>query len=378
MQAALLALGLPLLLAGCGGGPSRTSAASGLTLTVALTGPATLTAPLRTRLGKPDLPLELRLAELPNQPVAVASTRPDTTRLLADARAAYVDADLPRCLELLAGDQATVALADGEVQLAARLLFWRLACQVAAQDDAAARADAAALVSLELPLPAEVDGVSPEVEARVTAAERAAGAPARPLFIDADVESAEVSVDGRRRGCVTPCTVDVRPGDHVVRVEADGHAPAHRVVRVEPSGPRSELRLSLPPASPALAGTQWRRRAALAPDDPRTLALLASALRSRSLVLLTALPRPRGARLRGALVLDGSVVARAEWPLGAPEPQRTLRDLLVRGKLVTGERPLYRRPAFWVVVAGAAALAATVSALIVFEPEIETRLRIKP
>ncbi len=77
-------------------------------------------------------------------------------------------------------------------------------------------------------------------------------------------------------------------------------------------------------------------------------------------------------------MLDGSVVARAEWPLGAPEPQRTLRDLLVRGKLVTGERPLYRRPAFWVVVAGAAALAATVSALIVFEPEIETRLRIKP
>jgi hypothetical protein len=134
------------------------------------------------------------------------------------------------------------------------------------------------------------------------------------------------------------------------------------------------------PAPPELAARQWHERYAGAADtdsDP-SLELLARALRIPRLVLMTGDPvaADRPHRLRGALAVDGLVVARAERR-GAPagEAPGLLRDLLVRGQLLEPAPPWYRRKSFWIPAGAAAAAAATAIVLfIVLEPRVETNV----
>jgi hypothetical protein len=86
----------------------------------------------------------------------------------------------------------------------------------------------------------------------------------------------------------------------------------------------------------------------------------------------------KGRRLRGVLALDGEVAARSERSLdaapnaAAAEAPALLRDLLVRGKLLEPAPSLWKRPVFWVVVAGATLVAAGVTALILYQPSVKT------
>src|SRR5262249_61838004 len=92
---------------------------------------------------------------------------------------------------------------------------------------------------------------------------------------------AVVALDGRAAVCTAPCTVDVHPGDHVVRVEADGFAPEIR--RARAAAPSTELAVHLGPAPPDVAAAQWTSRYADSPaiDSAGSGGVLPGAARSR-------------------------------------------------------------------------------------------------
>jgi len=329
---------------------------------------------LRAELGKG---FDLRFGELPADADDPPPDPEAELRLLA-ARKEYVEASFAPCVARLAA--ATLVpdlLARGRRLEAARVLLWRAACRVGAGKLGEARADAAALAAFGLEVPPDAAAVSPEVELLFTQAEAAADkTPRAPLAIEAPgIARARVAVDGRAEVCIAPCTVDVRHGDHLVRVEADGHAPDARLIRV----PSATASFTLVPAPPELAARQWATRYGRGPaiDSAPSVGLLATATRSRSLAVFT-VESGKGRRLRGVLALDGEVAARSERSIdaapnaAADEAPALLRDLLVRGKLLEPAPSLWQRPVFWVVVAGATVVAAGVTALILYQPPVQT------
>jgi hypothetical protein len=159
----------------------------------------------------------------------------------------------------------------------------------------------------------------------------------------------------------------------VVRVDADGFAPETRRVRAD--GGVTQVDVRLQPAGAELAAQQWTARYADsgAVDSAVSLGLLSVATRSRSLAVIAAEPSPKGTRLFGVLALDGGVAARSERGPAAdkdvPDVAPALvRDLLMRGQLLPGDPPLYKRPLFWVAVGVAAAAAAAITILLVYTP----------
>ena len=325
---------------------------------------------------------DLRFADPPSAP-RVPSNAAAVELDLAAARKAYIDAEFKACVDRLGEpSRLTDLLADGKRLLAERLFFWRIACRVGAGNAADARQDAEAFAVLDLEAPPDVESAAPEVEALLaSSAQRVGAAPRVPLQVRFDVEPgaafrvaarAVVALDGRAAVCSAPCTVDVHPGDHVVRVEADGFAPEIR--RVRAAAPTAELAVHLNPAAPEVAAAQWTSRYADSPsvDSAVSVGLLAVATRSRSLAVVAAEPTPKGSRLFGVLALDGGIAARAERGADRDEDlpdvaPALVRDLLLRAQLIA-ETPLYKRPLFWVAVGAAAALAATITILIVYQP----------
>jgi hypothetical protein len=213
-----------------------------------------------------------------------------------------------------------------------------------------------------------------------------AATPRHPLRVTAAAPAgrpppqAAVSIDGRPRLCATPCAVDLHAGDHAVRVEADGYAPQARLARLEEPG--GAVAFVLAAADPALAAEQWTaRHAGGAVDSATSMALLATALRARSLAVIAAEPAPKGTRLVGTLAVDGAIASRSERvAAGDAEAAATapalLRDLLLRGRLLDAAPPLHKRPVFWVTVGLAAVAAAAVTAALLWEPTrtVEVRL----
>jgi hypothetical protein len=105
--------------------------------------------------------------------------------------------------------------------------------------------------------------------------------------------------------------------------------------------------------------------------------LLARAVRARRLVLLTSERWSRGNHLSGVLAVDGRVAARAERRQEGPASDAAVelvRDLLVQARLLEPAPGLLERPFFWVAVAGAVAVAAGVTALVLYEPTTKTSL----
>lgn len=359
---------------------SAVSAAPAETLTVVPLGDAAERARLAA-LDLGELPYRLRLEGLPNTPPAPAPRPGRDEEALVGARRAYVDADFARCLEQL-GDEARALelLAEGRTTLSARQLALRVACRIGAADPERARADALRFATLELELPADVGGLSPEVEALLVAARNQVSAlPRARLAVSAHARGAAVSVDGRRAVCLAPCAALVAPGRHVVRVEADGAMPAHALVEVPPAG--AAVALEPRPADAALASQQWTERYARSADvmSEPSIRLLARALRAPRLVVLGPLDDQR--RARGALAVDGQLRVEAELPpetgeLPEERARLLLRDLLVRGRLVEPAPSLWQRPAFWVVVGLAtAAIAATIVLISVSDRPVRTEVR---
>lgn len=328
-------------------------------------------APLAQAARGADLPVDLWLTAPPSARAEEADDGGSGT--FASVRAAYVDAELERCLaELGPETREHDALGEGRRELAARLAFWRAACAFAAGDRATAARTAERMAALRLPIPSEVELASPELERLL--ADAFTEVRARPPV--------EVRVEARRAGaavggtivvdaldrCAAPCALSLAPGEHIVRFEGPGSRPLHVVAR----WPREPLVLSPEEASPELAGAQWSARVAAGadPEDRVSLTLLAQALRARRLVWLA---REPGA-LRGALVVDGLRITRAAREGGAPAAEALLRDLLERGRVIEPAPPLWRRPGLWVGVILAAAGAATVAALVVREPRTRTEV----
>ncbi|MCB9624178.1 MAG: hypothetical protein H6723_12735 [Sandaracinus sp.] len=311
-----------------------------------------------------ELPVTLRVVARPT----AASEPPDDgeSGLFADVRSAYVNAEVERCLERL-GPESHVheALGEGRAELATRLSFWRAACTFAAGDPPGARRVAERMATLRMTIPPEVELASPELERLLADAYAEVGSRAA---VEVRVEATRrgtVLVDARDR-CPAPCTLALPPGEHVVRFEGPGATPTYAVAR----WPREVLRLEPTEASPELAASQWTARLAdgASPDDAISLALLARALRSRRLIWLERAPRS----LRGALVVDGEQVTRAEHEGALDAAESLLRDLLVRGQVVAPPPPLWRRAGFWIGVVLAAGAAATVAALVARDPPRRT------
>src|SRR5262245_8375839 len=380
----------PLLLAGCAQVGWLPAATPGATLPALATGRSPLTVVIAADV--PDPPrvrhalraelgagFDLRFGELPID-TAEPSPDPEVELRLGAARKEYVDAAFAACVSRLAVPTLVPELLGrGRRMEASRVLLWRAACRAGAGRTGEARADAASLAAFGLEVPPDAAAVSPEVELLFTQAEAAADkTPRSPLAIEAPgIVRARVAVDGRPEVCIAPCTVDLRAGDHLVRVEADGRAPDSRLVRVP--GPTASF--TLVPAPPELAARQWASRYGRGPaiDSAPSVGLLATATRSRSLAVFT-VETGKGQRLRGVLALDGEVAARSERTIdaapgaAADEAPALLRDLLVRGKLLEPAPPLWKRPVFWVVVAGVTVAAAGVTALILYDPPVDTKV----
>lgn len=327
-----------------------------------------------------DLPATLRVEAPPNAPLSPSGSCADVTAQLAAARGYYVDADFGHCIDAIARDAlAPELLAAGHRDEAARVLFWRVACRVGSRDAPEAERTARQFAVLGLDVPRDVDAAAPEVEAALARAQHEVASQQRvALHVRATVNPAAVSLDGRAGVCVTPCAVDVAPGDHVLRVEAEGRVPAWRQIRAD--GRELEVSLDMAPADPELARQQWTARYAATPaalDSFSSLRLLSRAVRARTLVLIIVHNESRHARLTGALFASGAVRARAgrvtrEDRIGDDSPG-LLRELLERGG-VAQARPLYANPFFWIALGGTAVLAAVITGAAVYTPDTQTVL----
>ena len=345
-----------------------------VSVTAILHGPEALRARVEEAVLAPELPVAVRTAPLPGGGEGEAEN-PALNEALASARSSYVSAEFGACLAGLEDDEALHArLATGERDLVARALFWRVACRVGGDDAAGGEREAARFATFGLDVPPDTEARTPEVEAVLAAAIRASGeAPRASVAIRAS-RTAAVSVDGRRPGCETPCTVDLPPGDHVVRVTADGYVPAWRLVRVEGDG--AEVDFELDDAPPDLAARQWAERWIGHPrlDSASSVELLARATRARRLVLLQATAEDGGPRLRGVLTVDGRVVARGARSGDDVEGETRglLRDLLVEGGAIEPAPEIWESPWLWIAVGVVVAAAVAIPLAVFFEVDTRT------
>ncbi|MCC7540672.1 MAG: PEGA domain-containing protein [Deltaproteobacteria bacterium] len=378
-----------VVVAGCGGAVRATG------VSVVTTGAADAT---RRALATPiDPAVRLRLADASvrgtvERPGARSGERPGVQpraqgdpaldAVLAAARSAYVETlDMPACIEALSPPALVVsALARGDRDAAARVLTYLCACHLAAGDDAAAARVATQLGTLGLPIPDAADAISPRAERLLADATAAAVRAERvPLAVRSTPEGAGVWIDGRNAACVTPCTLDVVAGEHVVALTRAGSADAHETVRVSRSAAGDVVELTLPPATPELAARQWRERAGDA-DAWEAMRLLQIAVRDRRVVLLDGQRGARDLRLRATLVIDDQPPLRIErraQPASARDAVRALlHDLLTEGGVIP-PRPIVEEPLFWIAIAGAATIGAVVTGALLFEPDVRTPVTLR-
>jgi len=208
--------------------------------------------------------------------------------------------------------------------------------------------------------------VAPDVEQMIAGVITAHGrAPRVALAIHGEA-GARLAIDGRPAGCAPPCTLDVAPGDHVLAIATDGFAPATRLVRVAAA---QEVSLAQAPAAAALAAQQWRARRGrgLPGADAIGAKLIARFGKQRRIALLSG-----GARLEGALIVDGVVRARTER--GPGEAPAALRELAYDASLL--QRPtIFQRPWFWIALTGAAIAAGATTVWLVYQPDVMTELK---
>ncbi|MEZ4338823.1 MAG: PEGA domain-containing protein [Sandaracinaceae bacterium] len=357
-----------LALLGACGGPALRPTGVSVVLSGATAGRDEVTSALAAPL---DPAVRIRVARpepsAPPAPLALEAA-------VAAARADYVEtADMAACAERL-GPFVPIAqaLARGERELAGRALAFLAACHLAAGDPEAARRTADLLGVLDLPVPSSAaEGISPAAEGLLADARAAAHAATPvPLEVRSAPEGARVSIDGRPTACATPCTSLVGPGRHVVTLMADGFDDASDVVEVTEA---TQLALTLAPASPATATAQWWARHEGAPETWPSLRLLQVAAGDRRLVLLSGAPAEEGLQLRAALVVDDRPPRRIERFAAAGSVADVTRDALrdlLRDAGVIPPRPLVEEPLLWILTVGGAAIAALVTGLALYEPEV--------
>ncbi len=350
-----------LLLSAAPGAPS---------VTLVVEGPDA--AKTKQALTAATLPVEVRVAEVPEAAAPEAPLATEWPNRLAAARTAYVSAKFTECLATLEGDAAAdELLATGQRLLAARLLTWRAACHTGAHQPEPARAAAEALARFQLPLPEDVASTTPDVEALLARASTDVGLrPVTKRRIDSVPSGASVELDGRPASCTTPCAMELLEGAHVLRLSADGYTPRWQVVSGEVAP------ITLAAADPALAAAQWKRRSARgeALDSEASVRLLSMSLRAPRLVVLTTDPLAPATQ-RGALAVDGALTARAHRE---GDPAGLLKDLLVRGKVIEEAPPLTKRWPFWLAVGVGVVGLGVATAVVVTTQRTVTHVELNP
>lgn len=330
-----------------------------------------------------DLPVTLRLAELPSstpQPGGEPQLL-ELERHLQEARRHYINAEFADCLQVI-GNEGVLpkTLSQGHRQLVARWLLWQVACQVGLRREETALQVASELGVLGLELPADIGMLPPEVGRVLVKGAEAGAARARTMLrITSDFSPARISLDGRFGVCTAPCSLEVLEGRHVVRVDAEGRQLAVQVISAK--GPELAVPFTTRPASPELAASQWAAHYGASSadlDSAGSLRLLSTALRAPRLVLLTAEAERDSYRLRGALAIDGRAAARterqAELEVLHGTAEGILRDLLVQGQVVEPAPPLYRRRDFWIAVGVAAVVAGATTTALLWQRPVRTEV----
>ncbi len=352
---------------------------TGPPVTVVVDAPGELSPQLRSALQAADVPVEVRVAELPALP-ALEMPRLGFEERLASAREHYIAADFDACQRELQGEGLeTALLGDNRRTTASRVLLWRIACHVGAAQTEPAQRVALRFAVYDLEVPQDVEAVTPEVEALLGRSLGDVGQQARAtLALRSEPSRAAVAIDGRPAACSTPCELDLPPGEHVVRLHTAGTQPVVRRLRLPSTG--HTLHAELPAAAPVVVARQWATRYAGSPaiDSADSVRLLARAVRAQRLVLVTA-DGDDAIRLRGVLAIEDRISARTERDTAREDlPRETsalLRDLLVQGEVVAPSKPLVRRWGFWLAIGLTAAGAATVTALVLDRDPPRTEVR---
>jgi hypothetical protein len=322
-----------------------------------------------------ELPVALTPEEVPAAASEAAAERPD----FGGVRRAYDDGDLETCLAALPIEtQLDAWLEEGDRVTASRALFWRMACLRALGREDEARAAALEHAARGLPLPDDLGAANAVAETMLRDAHRAqAAATLVPLRLETSPPGAEIAIDGLPRDELTPSTLALAPGRHLVRV----HAPtftAHtwtidvRDTVLEPIV--VELARAEPEPTARVLSSRLSEGHAL--DDDLSLSLLVVALRSRATVLVSR----DGDRSRAALVtledgaLRGTVVraervGEAQWDL-----RGLLTDVLVRGSLMARPPEIYERPELWIAIAAAVLVGAGIAVGLSIQPDVRTRV----
>jgi hypothetical protein len=367
------AIGLALL-GGCGG------ARAPIGVTVVLEGAPAASPAVREVLAEPlDPSVELRVAGVPTAGGAVDPAAVDLDRRLAAARRAYVETlEFDACAESLAdAGLVTGALARGDRTAAARTIALLTACRLAGGDaDGASRA-AAQLGVLGLAVPDEAASMSPRAEQLLAQAVVDASSLERAeLQIETEPAGAAVRVDGRDTTCRSPCSVELARGEHVVAASLDGREDAHALADAPRDAP---LAIALAPAQPDVAAAQWRARYAAEIESAGSLRLLQTAVRDRRVLLVVGTGDGSSLRLRAALAVDDAQPLHVERVVRADAPEDArglLRDILSSGGIIP-PRSIAEEPLFWIALVGGAALAAGITAGLLYEPEVLTPIVVR-
>ena len=252
-------------------------------VTVLVAADSPVRASMEARLKAEDeLPVAVRLVSLPEPSTVPESDEAAShARILSEARSRYVEADFEGCLARLPDDALLTEWfgRTGRSQVA-RVLMYRAACQAGRGAQAEAQRAAADLARLGLDVPEDVGAVTPDVERMLPdTLQTARAAPRATLRVQSEPARLTVHVDGRALGCLTPCSVELAHGDHIVSVSGDGYNTQVQRVTLNKTG--STVTLATTAASPDVALAQWRTRYAAGPglDSAGSLTLLAQARR---------------------------------------------------------------------------------------------------
>lgn len=277
---------------------------------------------------------------------AEPSNAPPTDALQRIHDRDYLEGSFATCLTALQAPELDVSslLSAGHRDAAGHALLLAGACALLAGDEPLARRRVASAAIADVPL-GQSERTTPEFQQLVEdETARVRTLPSYTIALKTDPENAQVRVDGAD-SCQAPCTLSLREGNHLLRLERPGSVP--RDVSLEVSSDRT-LELRLDPAPAPLMRQQLADAIGAGPLDRVEVAeLAASAHGARVVVLL----ERRGARVAAALFDRGlhRFVARV-----ADDTARTrvaVHQLVDEWRGIVEPTPVYRRASFWLLLA---------------------------
>lgn len=291
-----------------------------------------------------------------------SSTEDPSGKEVAALRRAYYDADFLGCLSLLQLPELRLELLmeRGQRRAASQVAFLAAACAHGARDPKLTRVLLRRALLRELEPPSDLQGLRPDFLGLLEQMRKQVSSLSRvALVMRSEPPGAEVLIDGGTHQCErTPCTRNVFPGEHVVTLRHFGFAP--RVIR-HSAARNSEMQATLDEARPAEA----RKQLAQASGSTEALGgepFYRVAATAYGAPVVAAMWRDRAGRGR-CMVYDRRVqrIVANVTAQGDPKGlEQALRMALIEWQ---GEisPPFYKRPLFYVGVAGAVVVTAIVT-----------------